>query len=121
MQDAVLKGASQIIGSTTGAFELCQQQGDGKYDEMLIGQDIFGGQWGLQVNFLEAVSIKYLSPLTFVSPQRSALQVVSASGIVFANKAVMTTFGFTFIYALTLIHTLFTLVGMQVFSVAVRG
>lgn len=46
--------------------------------------------------------------------------MVSASGIVFANKAVMTTFGFKFIYALTLIHTIFTLVGMQIFSVAVR-
>ena len=43
------------------------------------------------------------------------LNVVSASGIVFANKAVMTTFGFQFIYALTLIHTLCTLIGMQIF------
>ncbi len=34
----------------------------------------------------------------------------------FANKAVMTTFGFHFIYALTLIHTLATLVGMKVFA-----
>ena len=41
---------------------------------------------------------------------------VSASGIVFANKAVMTTFGFHFIYALTLIHTLATLLGMQAFA-----
>lgn len=48
------------------------------------------------------------------------VQVVSASGIVFANKAVMTTFGFKFIYALTLIHTIFTLVGMQIFSLAVQ-
>lgn len=31
------------------------------------------------------------------------------------EQAVMTTFGFHFIYALTLIHTLFTLVGMQLF------
>ena len=31
----------------------------------------------------------------------------------------MTTFGFKFIYALTLIHTLFTLVGMQIFSLTV--
>ena len=43
------------------------------------------------------------------------LNVASASGIVFANKAVLTTFGFHFIYALTLIHTLCTLVGMRVF------
>ena len=44
------------------------------------------------------------------------LNIVSASSIVFANKAVMTTFGFHFIYALTLIHTLATLVGMKVFA-----
>ncbi|EIE22332.1 hypothetical protein COCSUDRAFT_6302, partial [Coccomyxa subellipsoidea C-169] len=43
------------------------------------------------------------------------LNIVSASGIVFANKAVMTTFGFHFIYALTLIHTITTLLGMKVF------
>jgi hypothetical protein len=49
------------------------------------------------------------------------LQVVSASGIVFANKAVMTTFGFKFIYALTLIHTLCTLIGMQIFCCAVSS
>lgn len=47
------------------------------------------------------------------------MQVVSASGIVFANKAVMSTFGFKFIYALTLIHTLCTLLGMQLFRYAV--
>lgn len=44
------------------------------------------------------------------------LNIVSASGIVFANKAVMTTFGFHFIYALTLIHTITTLLGMKVFA-----
>lgn len=49
------------------------------------------------------------------------MQVVSASGIVFANKAVMTTFGFKFIYALTLIHTLCTLIGMQIFSCIVSS
>ena len=43
------------------------------------------------------------------------LNVGSATGIVFANKAVLTTFGFHFIYALTFIHTLTTLVGMRVF------
>ena len=32
------------------------------------------------------------------------LNVASASGIVFANKAVLTTFGFHFIYALTLVR-----------------
>lgn len=44
------------------------------------------------------------------------LNITTASAIVFANKAVMTTFGFHFIYALTLIHTLATLVGMKVFA-----
>ena len=34
----------------------------------------------------------------------------------FANKAVMTTFGFKFIYALTLIHTITTLFGMKAFA-----
>ncbi|KAK9915489.1 hypothetical protein WJX75_009938 [Coccomyxa subellipsoidea] len=43
------------------------------------------------------------------------LNIVTASGIVFANKAVLTTFGFHFIYALTLIHTITTLLGMKVF------
>ena len=33
------------------------------------------------------------------------LNVASASGIVFANKAVLSTFGFHFIYALTLVRT----------------
>jgi len=44
------------------------------------------------------------------------LNIVTASGIVFANKAVMTTFGFKFIYALTLIHTITTLFGMKAFA-----
>ncbi|KAK9830364.1 hypothetical protein WJX72_011308 [[Myrmecia] bisecta] len=43
------------------------------------------------------------------------LNVVSATGIVFANKAVLSNFGFSFTYALTLIHTCTTLVGMMVF------
>ncbi|KAG2450668.1 hypothetical protein HYH02_004508 [Chlamydomonas schloesseri] len=45
-----------------------------------------------------------------------AMNVVSASGIVFANKAVFQTYGFHFTYALTWIHTVFTLVGMRVFA-----
>lgn len=44
------------------------------------------------------------------------LNIVTASGIVFANKAVLTTFGFNFVYALTLIHTITTLFGMKVFA-----
>ncbi|KAK9823750.1 hypothetical protein WJX72_005144 [[Myrmecia] bisecta] len=44
------------------------------------------------------------------------LNVLSASGIVFANKAVLSNFGFSFTYALTLIHTCTTVVGMLVFA-----
>lgn len=40
----------------------------------------------------------------------------SASGVVFANKAVFSHHNFYFTYALTLIHTLFTLVGMWFMS-----
>lgn len=40
----------------------------------------------------------------------------AAAGIVFANKAVFQTYGFHFTYALTWIHTVFTLVGMRVFA-----
>lgn len=43
------------------------------------------------------------------------LNIVSASGIVFANKAVLSNFGFHFTYTLTLIHTLTTLAGMHLF------
>ncbi|KAL6744932.1 triose-phosphate transporter family-domain-containing protein [Haematococcus lacustris] len=44
------------------------------------------------------------------------LNVVTASGIVFANKYVFTTCRFRFTYALTWIHTLFTLLGMTCFA-----
>ncbi|GLI68535.1 hypothetical protein VaNZ11_012975 [Volvox africanus] len=44
------------------------------------------------------------------------MNVISASGIVFANKAVFQTYGFHFTYALTWMHTVFTLVGMRVFA-----
>lgn len=43
------------------------------------------------------------------------LNIASATGIVFANKAVFTVFQFHFTYALTLIHTVVTLLGMQGF------
>lgn len=46
------------------------------------------------------------------------LNIMSASGIVFANKAVFATFGFKFTCALTWIHTVFTLVGMRLFLMA---
>ncbi len=41
------------------------------------------------------------------------LNILSACAIVFANKAVLTTYGFHFPVALTFIHTLFTCVGME--------
>lgn len=47
-----------------------------------------------------------------------ALNIISASGIVFANKAVFQHYDFHFTYALTWIHTVFTLVGMRVFASA---
>ena len=43
------------------------------------------------------------------------MNIVSASGIVFANKFVFQTFGFKFTTALTWVHTVFTLIGMRVF------
>lgn len=45
-----------------------------------------------------------------------AISLCSASAVVFANKAVFTKYSFRFTYMLTLIHTLFTLVGMWVMS-----
>ncbi|CAD7703136.1 unnamed protein product [Ostreobium quekettii] len=43
------------------------------------------------------------------------LNIVTASGIVFANKTVFQVYGFHFTIALTWIHTLFTIVGMRIF------
>ncbi len=37
-------------------------------------------------------------------------------GIVFANKAVLSIFNFKFVYCLTLIHTIVTMVGMWMFA-----
>ena len=37
-------------------------------------------------------------------------------GIVFANKAVLSVFNFKFVYCLTLIHTIVTMVGMWMFA-----
>ncbi len=51
----------------------------------------------------------WAKPLAYV-----LLNCFSASFIVFANKAVFTTFRFKFTTTLTLIHTLFTLLGMRV-------
>ena len=57
---------------------------------------------------LSAADVKALSYGT--------LNVLAASSIVFANKIVFANFGFSFTYALTWIHTLFTLLGMHVFA-----
>jgi hypothetical protein len=43
------------------------------------------------------------------------LNIVSATGIVFANKAVFSWHAFSFPYALTFVHTLVTYAGMQMF------
>ena len=45
----------------------------------------------------------------------AALNIASSCGIVFANKAVFSTFGFHFTYALTLLHTWVTAGGMLLF------
>ena len=45
-----------------------------------------------------------------------AILLCSASAVVFANKTVFAVHGFRFTYTLTLIHTLFTFVGMWVMS-----
>lgn len=55
-----------------------------------------------------------------LSPNAKALlyglmNIVSASGIVFANKAVFQVFGFKFTSALTWVHTICTLLGMRLF------
>lgn len=55
-------------------------------------------------------SNEVLKPLSY-----GLMNIISASGIVFANKLVFQNFGFKFTTALTWIHTLFTLVGMRVF------
>ena len=44
-----------------------------------------------------------------------ALNIASATGIVFANKAVLSIYGFEFTTALTLLHTLTTIAGMTLF------
>lgn len=45
-----------------------------------------------------------------------ALNIFAATAIVFANKAVLSIYGFEFTTALTLLHTLTTIVGMTFFS-----
>jgi solute carrier family 35, member E3 len=53
----------------------------------------------------------YFKPLVY-----GLLNIVSASGIVFANKTVFAVYGFKFTACLTLIHTVVTLFGMHAFS-----
>lgn len=47
----------------------------------------------------------WIKPLAY-----GALNIASASGIVFANKVVFSTYGYKYTCALTWIHTMFTLV-----------
>ncbi|PSC75159.1 Solute carrier family 35 member E3 isoform A [Micractinium conductrix] len=54
-------------------------------------------------------------PAAFAPLVYGLLNIASATGIVFANKSVFSIFQFHFTYALTLIHTLTTVVGMQGF------
>ncbi len=42
--------------------------------------------------------------------------VAVGCGIVFANKAVLSVFNFKFVYALTLVHTIVTMIGMWMFA-----
>lgn len=56
------------------------------------------------------IKAAWVKPLLY-----GGLNIISASGIVFANKAVFSTYGFKFTCALTWIHTMFTLVGMRLF------
>ncbi|KAI8465511.1 MAG: triose-phosphate transporter family-domain-containing protein [Monoraphidium minutum] len=55
-------------------------------------------------------SQQWVKPLLY-----AALNIASASGIVFANKAVFQTYQFRFTCALTWVHTVFTLLGMRLF------
>lgn len=55
-----------------------------------------------------------LSTSVLPSPQLHS-QVVCCS-IVFANKTVLTVLNFRFVYALTLVHVLTTLVGLRIFA-----
>lgn len=57
-----------------------------------------------------------LSPANVKALSYGALNVASASLIVFANKYVFANCNFKHTYALTFIHTVFTLIGMTIFS-----
>lgn len=56
------------------------------------------------------MSISLVKPTCF-----GLLNIAAASGIVFANKLVLSTLGFHFLSALALIHTVATVLGMHLF------
>lgn len=56
------------------------------------------------------------SGISWVKPAAyGVLNIAAATGIVFANKAVLSIYGFEFTTALTLLHTLTTVLGMTIF------
>ena len=55
-------------------------------------------------------SVAWVKPALYGS-----LNIASATGIVFANKAVLSVYGFEFATVLTLLHTLTTVLGMMLF------
>jgi solute carrier family 35 protein E3 len=67
-------------------------------------------EWGLKQRRGRRAAPPWLLPVAYC-----ALNIASASGIVFANKVVFQTYGFKFTTALTWIHTVFTLLGMRLF------
>jgi hypothetical protein len=65
--------------------------------------------WGLAGMAMYS-SHPYFKPIVY-----GLLNIISASGIVFANKTVFAVYGFKFTACLTLIHTVVTLFGMHAF------
>ena len=62
-------------------------------------------------------SIVVTAPAAWVKPAAyGLLNITAATCIVFANKAVLSVYGFEFTTALTLLHTLTTVIGMTIFS-----
>lgn len=62
------------------------------------------------ISSLVVPSVALIKPALY-----GTLNVVSATSIVFANKAVLSVYGFEFATALTLVHTLTTVPGMMLF------
>jgi hypothetical protein len=68
-------------------------------------------EWpGVQQKRKPRIQSAWVKPVAY-----GALNIASASGIVFANKVVFATYKFRYTCALTWIHTLVTLIGMQLF------